>query len=303
MSPRSTVIFAENLTKSYGKLRAIDDISFSVKPGEVVGFVGPNGAGKSTTIGTLMGFLRPQTGTIRLFGETVHPKNAHKFHQRIGYAAGDMTLIDNLTGQQYLDHMAYLTRVNRAHQHQLIEVFEPVLTKRLKSLSRGNKQKIALIAALQHQPKLLILDEPTTGLDPLMQETLLGILSREAKEGATIFMSSHVLSEVTSICQRVLFMRSGKIILDQSVKAIEQKAGKEVRIRGDKPTLLALMRSRPSGLGKPEPTSDGSVICLYKGSMPRLLKWLTSQKVKDVTIRDRDFDSIFHSMYEQEDTR
>ncbi len=301
MSARSTVIQLENLTKSFGKLTAVNDVTLSVHGGEIVGFVGPNGAGKTTTIANLMGFLRPSKGTISLFGDKLTPENASDFHQRIGYAAGDMALLDNLNGQQYLTHMSHLTRCNKARQKELIELFNPVLDKRLRNLSRGNKQKIALIAALQHNPKLLILDEPTSGLDPLMQETFLNLLKKEADQGVTVFMSSHILSEVTDICERVLFMKEGNIILDQPVEEIEKQAGKEIRIKADKQTLLALMRSKPKSLAAPTKSDDGFVICLYSGSMPVLLKWLGNHKIADLEIRDRDFDSIFHEMYKSED--
>lgn len=298
MSLRSSVIHIEHLTKKFGRDTAVSNISFSVDPGEVVGFVGPNGAGKTTTISMLMGFLHATEGTIKLFGDPVTTQNAHTFHQRIGFAAGDMAMLDNLTGQQYLAHMGHLTRYIPARQAELITLFSPVLHKKLKTLSRGNKQKIALIAALQHQPKLLILDEPTSGLDPLMQETFMRLLSEVAADGTTVFMSSHILSEVTDVCRRVMFMKNGTIILDKPVKVIEQQAGKEVRIQASKETLLALMRSKPKGLGKPTQNDDGQVVCLYKGATPRLLQWLGSHKITDVQIRDRDFDSIFHSMYE-----
>lgn len=297
MSPRSTVIQLDQLTKSFGKLTAVDNVSLSIGAGDIVGFVGPNGAGKTTTIATMMGFLRPTKGSICLFGDKLTVENASGFHQRIGYAAGDMALLDNLNGQQYLNHMANLTRCNHTRQKELIELFNPVLGKRLKTLSRGNKQKIALIAALQHNPKLLILDEPTSGLDPLMQETFLSILKKESEQGVTVFMSSHILSEVTDICERVLFMKQGEIILDQPVKEIEKQAGKEVRIKADKQTLLKLLRTKPKSLGHPTTSGDGYVACMYNGAIPDLLHWLANQKISDVEIRDRDFDSIFHEMY------
>lgn len=300
MSPRSSVLFVDHFTKQFGRLRAVDDISFSVKPGEIVGFVGPNGAGKTTTIASLLGFLRPTHGTITLFGDAILPENAHRYHTRIGYAAGDMALLDNLTGAQYLQHMAHLTRVNKTHQHELIEQFDPVLDKPLRQLSRGNKQKIALVTALQHEPKLLILDEPTTGLDPLMQDIFLGMLKKQSRDGTTVFMSSHILGEVTDVCERVLFMKHGRIILDERVKNIESHAGKEIRIKADKASLLALMKTRPSGLGKPSTSADGYVVCLYKGPVSKAIAWLNSQKIKDVIIRDRDFESIFHDMYQTE---
>lgn len=298
MSPRSCIIHVDNLTKKFGSTVALDSVQFGVSPGEVVGFVGPNGAGKTTTIASMLGFLRPTSGTIRLFGDTIRPQNAHEFHQRIGYASGDMALLESLTGGQFLRHMGHLTRVNPTFQKELIDQFEPSLDKPIKTLSRGNKQKIALIAALQHQPKLLVLDEPTTGLDPFMQDVFFEVVNNQVNEGATVFMSSHILSEVANVCGRVIFMKQGTIIYDEATKSIEQQAGKEVRVRADKQTLLSLVKSRPAGLGKPVAASDGSVVFLYKGTTPRLLKWLASQKIKDVDIKDRDLDSIFHNMYE-----
>ena len=298
MSPRSCIIHTDAITKKFGTTEALSGVSLGVSPGEIVGFVGPNGAGKTTTISILLGFLRSSSGTIQLFGEKVTPENAHTFHQRVGYAAGDMALLENLNGAQFLSHMGHLTRLHKTFQKELIEKFEPVLNKPLKTLSRGNKQKIALIAALQHQPKLLILDEPTSGLDPFMQEIFFDTIRAQVKDGVTVFMSSHILSEVAEVCSRVVFMKQGSIIYDESIKSIEQQAGKEVRIKADKSTLLNLIRSRPSGLGKPHTHSDGSVTFLYKGTTTRLLKWLATQKIKDVDIKERDLDSIFHSMYE-----
>ena len=296
MSSRSSVIYVEKLTKRFGTLAAVDDINFTITPGEIVGFVGPNGAGKTTTISLLMGFLAAGSGDIKLFGDTVTPGRAHLHHKQIGYAAGDMTLLNNLTGSQYLAHMASLTRVNHPRQQELIAIIEPVLHKKLRSLSRGNRQKIALIAALQHQPKLLILDEPTTGLDPLMQEKLLRLIKTEAGGGTTVLMSSHVLSEVTTICSRVLFMKRGKIILDSTVADIESQAGKIVSITADKDQLLALTKSRPAGLRAPERSGD-TIRFLYQGSIDSVVRWLATYRLKDVSIQDRDFDSIFHDMY------
>ncbi|MFZ1811941.1 MAG: ABC transporter ATP-binding protein [Candidatus Saccharimonadales bacterium] len=299
MSPRNSIIFIEHLTKRFGGLTAVDDIGFMVKPGEIVGFVGPNGAGKTTTISLIMGYLHATSGTIRLFGDDVVPSNAHQHHVQIGYTAGDMSLLNNLTGKQYLAHMAALTRPNSIRQKELIELINPVLDKKLKHLSRGNKQKIALIAALQHGPKLLVLDEPTTGLDPLMQETFLHLIKQEAKEGATVFMSSHILSEVTSICSRVMFMKRGAIVLDSTVAEIEAQAGKEITITADKKTLVALLKTHPAGLINPK--QRGSAITfLYQGKIGPITTWLASHSLRDVTIRDRDFDSIFHDMYNDE---
>lgn len=300
MTPRSSIIFVDKLTKKFGSLTAVDAMTLTISPGEIVGFVGPNGAGKTTTISLMMGYLRATSGSVTLFGDKVTPSSAHAHHMQIGYTAGDMSLLNNLTGRQYLTHMAALTRPNAIRQKELIELMNPVLDKRLKSLSRGNKQKIALIAALQHQPKLLLLDEPTTGLDPLMQETMLKLIKKEAASGATVFMSSHILSEVTTICSRVIFMKRGKIILDSSVAGVENQAGKEISITADKKTLVGLLKTHPAGLINPK-QRGATITFTYRGAINPIMKWLASHTVKDVAIRDRDFDSIFHDMYKDDE--
>ena len=300
MSQPKNAIEVRNLSKSFKGFTAVNDITFTVEKGSIVGFVGPNGAGKTTTISCLMGFLRPSKGTILVLGKQVLPENAHVQHIDIGYAAGDMAMLDNLTGQQYLEHIGFLTRQNTKRRAELITAFNPVLHKKLHTLSRGNKQKIALIAALQHNPKLLVLDEPTSGLDPLMQETFLSIVRELADKGTTVFMSSHILSEVTDVCARVLFMKQGEIVLDKAVKELEQEAGKEIRIQADKQTIARLLRTKPNGtVVQPESTVEEAVL-FYKGATTPLLNWLSSQKVNDVVIRDRDFDSIFHKLYEED---
>ena len=301
MSPRSAVIHLKGISKQFGSLKAVDNISLDVSPSEVVGFVGPNGAGKSTTIGMIMGFLHPSSGEIKLFGETIKPASASKHHSQVGYIAGDMALLTNLTGKQYLSHMASLTRNNPVRRQELISEIEPVLNKKIKHLSRGNKQKIALIAALQHQPRLLILDEPTSGLDPLMQETFLNIIRKQAQDGVSVFMSSHVLSEVTNVCSRVLFMKDGKVILDKSVAEIEKVAGKEITVTADKKNLLQLLKKRPNGIVKPVRLGD-SVTFYYQGKIQPVLKWLATNSVKDVQIKERDLENIFHDLYESKET-
>lgn len=297
MPARTSVVSVNQLSKHFGKLRAVDAVSFDLAHGSITGFVGPNGAGKTTTIATMMGFLRATSGNVSLFGDPVSPWRAHRHHAQIGYIAGDMALLDNLTGRQYLAHMASLTRVNQNRQTHLIDSLGPMLSKPLRRLSRGNKQKIALIAALQHRPKLLILDEPTTGLDPLMQETFLDLIQTEAKSGTTVFMSSHILSEVTSICERVLFMRSGAIVLDQPISEIEAGSGQLVTLSAPKKTLLSLLQHRPRGISQASHSGD-TLSFLYRGASDPLLKWLASQHLDSCYIQERDLDSIFHDMYQ-----
>lgn len=194
--------------KRYGKFTAVDDVSIRIEKGEVVGFVGANGAGKTTTINMMLGFTSPSQGKVKLFGETVLPRTAHRQHQRIGYASSDMQLPLRLTGRQYLEFIRHRSGKDIAKRlEQLQARFKPELDKKISTLSRGNKQKIALIGAFVTEPKLVILDEPTSGLDPVMQGQFLQLVRDEQLRGTTIFMSSHYLGEVVEVCSRVILMR------------------------------------------------------------------------------------------------
>lgn len=293
-------VHVTNLSKHFGDTAAVRDLTFSIKKGEVVGFVGPNGAGKSTTIALLLGFLRPTKGSIKLLGaHTITPESAHKAHRRIGYIAGDMTMFDSLTGHQYLDFMAGRFGIDQAIRTRLETQLSPQLNKRLKQLSRGNKQKISLIAALQHDPDLIIMDEPTSGLDPLMQETFLGIIREEAARGATVFMSSHILSEVAEVCSRVMFMKNGRIVSDQPLDALEKNAGKLLRIKATPAEMKAILASLHKSAIKAS-HSDNELVLRYEGDIHTALRWLATKKFQDVQIVDRQLDDLFIDLYREE---
>lgn len=294
-----TVIKAEGLTKNFGKFTAVSPLNFKVDEGEVVGFVGPNGAGKTTTVSLLMGFLRASAGHAVIFGTQIRPETAHLTHKKIGYVAGDMELFDNLTAQQYLEFLARRYGSSQ-RQKELIKRFQPKFNQKIKHLSRGNKQKIALIGAFQHAPSLAILDEPTSGLDPLMQEMFLELIREEQARGATIFMSSHILSEVALVCDRVMFMKRGKIVTDQPVKELEKNAGKIITVTSSQNILKQMAQQLPPKTTKLEQSS--SILKLrYDGETNRLIRWLGSFSVADVSIAERDLDDIFHDMYHEED--
>ncbi len=295
----NAVIKAENLTKKFGNFTAVESVDFSVDKGEVVGFVGPNGAGKTTTISLLMGFLRPSGGKVFIEARQIQPETAHRSHRGIGYAAGDMELFNNLTGKQYLDFLK-----NRfgstAHQSELIKHMKPKLGEKIKHLSRGNKQKIALIGAFQHNPSVAILDEPTSGLDPLMQEIFLKLIRKEQAQGTTIFMSSHILSEVALVCNRVLFMKQGRIITDKNMKELEKTSGKIIVISADKKTIDNMSRfllDKMKLLSK----NNHQLKIRFNGDMKQLLRWLNTRPITDVSINDQNLDDIFHSLYDQKD--
>lgn len=296
MSHMKTPVLAVNgLTKRYGRSEAIRDVTFTIAAGEVVGFVGLNGAGKSTTINVLLGFLNGSAGTVEIFGERVRPSNAAVSHRHIGYASGDMELPSNLTGTQYLSFVAHqYGRPDQARLRSLSKRFEPQLSKKIGDLSRGNRQKIALIAAFLPKPKLVILDEPSSGLDPLMQQQFLDLVREEAAAGTTIFMSSHYLQEVAESCSRILLIREGRITRDIPASELTRIGGKRVRVRaGSKVTP-------PKGATLVEHEADG-VSFLYSGSAKELQVWIGGiTQLKDLSIDDHDPEAAFEELYEEQ---
>lgn len=295
------VITVKDMTKRFGSLTAVREANFTVKKGEVVGFVGANGAGKSTTINALLGFIAPTAGQIELFSRTVKPSSAHQQHQQIGFASGDMELPARLTGKQYLQFVSHQSKADTTERlADLSQRFKPQLNKKIGSLSRGNKQKIALMAAFLTNPKLVILDEPTSGLDPIMQEAFLGLVRQETARGTTIFMSSHYLGEVADVCSRIILMREGQIIKDISASGLLNASGKQVRVvTGYKPTRP------PKGASSVKKTKlqNGQVAIefIYKQPASDLQLWLAGVKqLADVEISEYNLDGIVSDMYGEE---
>jgi ABC-2 type transport system ATP-binding protein len=296
------IIEISGVSKDFGKLHAVDGIYLAIEKGEIVGFVGVNGAGKSTTISMLLGFIAPTSGTVQLFGQEVTLANAHKSHQHVGYAAGDMEMFDRLTARQYLDFVLGQYGVkSRTRLDELIAKFQPQLDKKIADLSRGNKQKIALIAAFAASPKVVILDEPTSGLDPLMQQEFLQLIREEQKKGTTVFMSSHILSEVADVCTRVVLIAGGKIIRDGDASDYETLGKKRVRVVTQKPAKA------PKGAGEVEirKSAKSSVLTfVYTGKMTDLQVWVASLKgVLDITIAEHGLEDAVFDLYKKEDER
>ena len=224
-------IRTERLTKSYGVHRGVVDLDLQIETGEVFGFLGPNGAGKTTTIRTLLDLIRPTSGRAFVFDieTTVDPV---AIHRRIGYIPGEFSLYDRLTGGQTIEYFANLRGgVDRAYRDSLIERFDLDPTRRFKEYSKGNKQKVGLVIALQHQPELLMLDEPTAGLDPLMQQSFYALVREAQAAGRTVFLSSHILSEVERTCDRVGIIRDGILVKVDSVEGLRDLAHHEVELR------------------------------------------------------------------------
>ena len=226
----TAIIQLEQLTKSYGSHRGIIDIDLEVAEGEAFGFLGPNGAGKTTTIRTLLDHIRPTSGRASIFGieTTVDPV---AIHRRLGYLPGEFTLYDKLTGGQTLDYFANLRGgVDRLYQQDLIARLDVDPSRRFREYSKGNKQKIGLIIALQHHPDLLLLDEPTSGLDPLVQQTFYEVIREAKAEGRTVFLSSHILSEVEKTCDRVAIIRDGRLARVDRTQALRDLAHHQVEL-------------------------------------------------------------------------
>jgi len=234
----TAIIQTERLTKFYGSHRGIVDVELEIQKGEVFGFLGPNGAGKTTTIRTVLDLIRPTSGRALVFGidSRVDPV---AIHRRVGYIPGEFTLYDRLTGGQTITYFANLRGgVDRAYQASLIARLDVDPSRKFKEYSKGNKQKIGLIIALQHRPDLLILDEPTSGLDPLVQQSFYGLVRDAKTEGRTVFLSSHILSEVERSCDRVAIIRDGQIVRVDRVEALRDMAHHQVELRfaGSVPT-------------------------------------------------------------------
>jgi ABC-2 type transport system ATP-binding protein len=225
------IIRTERLTKSYGEHRGIVDVDLEVEQEEVFGFLGPNGAGKTTTIRTLLDLIRPTSGRAFVFDieTTVDPV---AIHRRIGYIPGEFTLYDRLTGGQTIEYFGNLRGgVDKAYRDSLIGRLDIDPSRKFKEYSKGNKQKVGLVIALQHRPELLILDEPTSGLDPLVQQSFYALLREARAEGRTVFLSSHILSEVEKTCDRVAIIRDGRLVKVDRTDALRDLAHHEVELR------------------------------------------------------------------------
>ena len=293
----TAIIEVKNISKLYGGVPAADKVSFNVDKGEVIGFVGLNGAGKSTTINMLLGFQKPSQGEIYLFGEKLSLPNAHKSHRQIGFATGDMSLFDGMTGKKYLEFIAkaYGQKLDTQAYKKLVQKFEPQLDKKLKNLSRGNKQKIALIAAFMTSPELVILDEPSSGLDPLMQQHFLDLVRDESKKGTTIFMSSHYLNEVADVCSRILLIKKGKLVKDIPAAQLEANAGKLVRV-------VTKEKVKPPKSAELIELNDVDGVhelqFVFKDKSLRLQEWVgTLPHLLDMTITDHSAEAAFEDLY------
>lgn len=289
------VIKLNNVTKTYGSAIGIQDVNLEVEKGAVFGFLGPNGAGKSTTINMLVDLIRPSNGSISIFGLDSQ-KDSLEIRKRIGFLSGDMALDEKLTGLQQLTYFANIRgNVSQKRIKELAKLLELNLNRRIKTLSRGNRQKVGLISALMHDPELLILDEPTSGLDPLIQAEFNKIILDHKKRGKTTFVSSHVLSEIQEICDHVAFVREGRLVDVRHMEGITAGLPKNVRITSKNKTVVAEIR-RLSG-AKVLPVKGHVTNINYTGDINDLLRLLAKYQIADVSIQDADLETVFMGYY------
>jgi ABC-2 type transport system ATP-binding protein len=298
---KSSVIELTGVTKLFGTLSAVDNVSITVEKGEVVGFVGINGAGKTTAISLMLGFISPTKGNISLFGDPITPQGAAKSHQKIGFASGDMELPPQLTGKQFLSFLMAQYPKASSRLDDLSERFNPQLNKKISTLSRGNKQKIALIAAFLTEPELVVLDEPTSGLDPIMQEAFLGLVHEEQAKGTTIFMSSHYLGEVADVCSRIILMKDGRVAEDIQASKLLSESGKQIRIVSGYTGTLPPKGA--SSVTKSENTKGQIVLeFTWKSEPHELQHWLAGIKqLVDIEVTEYNLEGAFRELYEPEE--
>lgn len=286
-------IRTDNLTKYYGKSRGIVDLNLSVAQGEVFGFIGPNGAGKSTTIRTLLGLIAPTKGSAQIFGIDV-VKDKKAILQKVGYLPSEAIFYPGMKVKDLLKLSADLRKKNCMDESRLLcERLQLDMNRKVDELSFGNRKKVAIVCALQHRPELLILDEPTGGLDPLMQREFFEIIRERNQNGMTVFLSSHILSEIQHNCSSAAIIREGKIIACDSVNALSQTNAKRITVHGqvnlDK---LDGVRDRKD--------SGNSVSFLFSGDINDLIRGLSTCRVSDLTVTEPDLEEIFLHYYEKD---
>jgi ABC-2 type transport system ATP-binding protein len=290
------IIELSGLTKSYGKQRGIENVTFTVNEGEIFGFIGPNGAGKSTTIRTLLALFEPTAGSAKIFGRDC-VKEADVIARDVGYVPSEAAYYDSMKVKELLSYTAELYKKDcKQKTDELCENLGLDRNRKIADLSFGNKKKVGIVSALCHSPKLIMLDEPTAGLDPLVQQTFFEILAEENKRGATIFFSSHILSEVQKFCQRVAILKEGRLINVQAIK--------ELRENGFKKVSVTAKEAIPADYFKADNVaqlaqSGSASSFMYKGDIDALVKKIAALDIEDTFIEEPALEEIFLHYYER----
>jgi ABC-2 type transport system ATP-binding protein len=285
-----SVIETKKLSKFYGEVRGIENLSFSVESGEIFGFLGPNGAGKTTTIRTLLGFLKPTNGKGFILGKDI-TENSVEIRKNVGYIPGELALYEHLTGKQFLDYFAKIRNTDLPLLDELLEIFELPLERKIKGYSRGMKQKLGIVQAFMDDPKIVIMDEPTSGLDPLLQQKFYKFLKNEKKKGRTMFFSSHILSEVDKICDRAAIIRKGQLVALESIEKLKRKSGKKIRLK---------IKEDNKNFSGPTDTKivDGWIEFKTDDNIDHWIKEISKYTVIDLQIQEFSLEDIFMHFYD-----
>ena len=291
------VINTSGLTKYYGAQLGIKEVNLAVNRGEVFGYLGPNGAGKTTTIRTLLDFIRPSGGSASIFGLDARQSSV-AIHRRTGYLNGELSLYDDMTGEDLLRYLGNLRGgLDWKYVKELAVRFQCDLPQRIQGLSLGNKQKLGLLQAFMHKPELLILDEPTNGLDPLMQHEFYNLLTETKKEGRTIFLSSHILPEVEKVCDRVGIIRQGKLITVETIESLKSHAIRQLEIHFAAPVPKEKFINIP---GVRDIVVEGNLLtCTVVGSLDSLVKAAAQFDVFNIITREPSLEDIFMTYYSE----
>ena len=294
----------DKLTKNYGSSRGITELSMSVDAGDFYGFIGPNGAGKSTTIRTILGYIKPTSGRAKILDIDI-TEGIDEIHKRTGYLPSEINFYKGMKVKEVISYSAKLRDVNcDSEAAKLCKRLDLDTNKRVEELSLGNRKKVGIICAVQHHPELLILDEPTSGLDPLMQREFFSILTEENKRGATIFFSSHVLSEVQEHCRMAAFIRDGRIIIADKVGNLKKTGAKKVTVSGEvTDSDIERLRKAAEAVDNVERTASGKhTSFLYHGDIKKLLGFLIDQNIRNVNITEPSLEEIFMNYYDTKQT-
>ncbi|QLH79156.1 ABC transporter ATP-binding protein [Halosimplex rubrum] len=286
-------IEVDSLTKDYGSVRAVDAISFTVESGEIFGFLGPNGAGKTTTIRSLLGLLEPTAGSATVLGADVHDEGALiEAKRRIGYLPANLGFDEEATGEDVLDYHESVKGGSR--RDELLEIFTPPVERPIREYSTGNKRMLGIVQAFMHDPELVIMDEPTSGLDPLKQEEFNEFVRNERDRGKTLFFSSHVLSEVRRVCDRVGILREGELVGLEDIETLLRQGGKRVQLQTTDEARAAL--TEIDGVIDVQAFAEG-IQFIYTGEYNALLRELATHDVREIDISEPPLEDIFMHYY------
>ena len=297
MSDNEIIINTAKLTKFYGKQLGIEDVDLEVQRGEVFGYLGPNGAGKTTTIRTLLDFIRPTRGAATVFNLDIRQSSV-EIHRRVGYLNGELALYNDMTGEDLLKYLGNLRGgLDWKYVRELAARFECDLPRRIQGLSMGNKQKLGLLQAFMHKPELLILDEPTNGLDPLMQHQFYDLLNETKKEGRTVFLSSHILPEVEKVCDRVGIIRQGRLVTVETIESLKSHSVRQLEIlftgTVPKDKFINIPGVRDIVL------QDNILTCTVVGSLDALVKAVAQFEVVNIISHEPTLEEIFMTYYNE----